>query len=284
MPASARSDDRPSDTPFYVSSEWDQPGPFVPERSFLIATVPRTGSSLVAGVLRATEALGVPFEYFNPIALGAFGARFGVPKPTVHARVVQQRRKRAGKSDWRRFTEARPGSVPAYIDRLHQYRSSATGAFGLKLHWEQMRRFEKDSRVNLLDLLAPRQVVFMTRRDHERQAISFYRARRTKVWSAPTSGEGPTAKKPEATFDATAIREAVQRIEQVEASWRAELARRGLPVHEVVYEDVDTDYEPVLRECFRFLGEPDLAVPEQHLERQADEVTEEWVMRLREEA
>src|SRR5262245_62951512 len=195
MPASPRSDDRSSssDSPFYVSTEWDQPGPFDPERSFLIATVPRTGSSLVAGVLRATEALGVPFEYFNPIALGAFSARFGVPKPTLHARVTQQRRKRAGRSNWRRFTEARPSSVPTYIDRLHDHRSSATGAFGVKLHWAQLRRLRKDSGVDLLDLLAPHRVVFMTRRDRERQAISYYRARRTKVWSAPMSGAGPTA-------------------------------------------------------------------------------------------
>lgn len=266
--------------PNFLSADWDQPWAYDPERSYVIASLPRSGSTMLSGVLHASGRLGLPTEYFNAIVLAAAEARFGVPTPTLRARWHRFNRKRAGVRNWAAFTRARPASMAEYVERLHRFRSTENGAFGVKLHWDQVERLRAQSHVDLLGLLHPRRVILLTRRDHLRQAISYYRARGSQRWAKHHGDERRPIVDPD--FNPTAISKAEKRLRAAEANWRRELEQRALPVHEVVYEDLDADFDGQLGACFRFLGEPDIAVPERPLQRLADDLTEEWVARLRE--
>src|SRR5829696_6153092 len=148
----------PSRLPDFLSAAWEQTGPFDPERSYLIAALPRSGSTLLSGALETTGRLGKPMEYFNGGVLGHAALRLGVPTPTLRARWHRFNRRRAGSTNWSAVTALRPRSVGDYVERLYHVRSTANGVFGVKLHWGQVLRMRTDAGVDLLDVLAPRRV------------------------------------------------------------------------------------------------------------------------------
>ena len=45
----------------------------------MIASAPRTGSTLLTGALRSTGRLGVPAEYLNPEMISAWANEWGIP-------------------------------------------------------------------------------------------------------------------------------------------------------------------------------------------------------------
>src|SRR5690349_21277700 len=82
---------------------------------YVIATAPRTGSTLLTEALAATRQAGWPDEFFD-----------------VHPQNEQ---------NWvRRFRIPKGAS---YIDRLQAATCTANGAFGFKLHWHQMQALAK---------------------------------------------------------------------------------------------------------------------------------------------
>src|SRR6185312_658033 len=77
---------------------------------YVIATAPRTGSSLLTEALAATREAGLPDEFFD-----------------VHP---------ANEQNWvNRFKMPSGGR---YIDQLQAATRTANGVFGFKLHWHQM--------------------------------------------------------------------------------------------------------------------------------------------------
>ena len=142
-------------------SEWDfftrhEP----PTRRYILATMPRAGSTLCSIRLWQTGLLGAPLEYLNfGLARGLF-ERLGYP--------VAEIRKDAGR-------------VAGYWRNLQCLRSSPNGVFGCKVFVTNLT-YMANQVPDFLQCIRPTHVIYLTRADIVGQAISYSRAQRSSAW------------------------------------------------------------------------------------------------------
>jgi LPS sulfotransferase NodH len=217
-----------------------------PRTSYLVCSIPRSGSSLLCVLLGATGVAGAPAEFFHPDKM----------------RLLQQR--------WGAET------LDGYLRELLARKTSPNGVFGTKAHWGQYKPLfgESDPR----EVLPDPSLVFIKRRDRLRQAVSWVRALQTQRWA---NGEGPRVERP-AVFDYDHITQKLMRIDREEDVWDSFFERHRIVPHRVVYEEFVESQEQTVREVLEAIGvDPpaDLHLPPAALDRQADDLSEEWVER-----
>lgn len=217
-----------------------------PRASYLVCSIPRSGSSLLCELLGNTGLAGAPAEFFHPDKMAALQRRWGVDE------------------------------LGGYLRELLARKTSPNGVFGTKAHWGQYQPLfgESDPRM----LLPALRVVFITRRDRLRQAVSWVRALQTLKW---VTDVGPRVERPE-VFDHEHITQKLGRIDREEDVWESLFDRHGIEPHRVVYEDFVSAQTETVRAVLEALGvdlPADLHLPPPVLDRQADERSEEWVER-----
>ena len=215
-------------------------------RSYLVCSLPRSGSSLLCELLGATGVAGAPAEFFHPDKMAALRERWGV------------------------------ATLDEYVGELLARKTSPNGVFGAKAHWGQYRPAfgDADPRAVLPDP----HLVFITRRDRLRQAISWVRALQTRRWDAQDT---PPMERP-AAFDYDDITAKLMRIDREEEAWEALFERHGIVPQRVVYEDFVAARDETVRAVLGALGidaPSDLRLPPPVLGRQADDLSDEWVER-----
>lgn len=141
-----------------------------PEITYLLATVPRAGSTHFSHVLWQTGCLGAPLEYLNFEPTGPYGFA--------------------------------ANSAPAQLNLWHSVlrrRTSPNGVFGLKAFPIQFEALNHDNPPLLQEVLAamlprggPRHIVYLRRRDLLAQTVSYARAAMSGVWRKEQEG-GATA-------------------------------------------------------------------------------------------
>ncbi|MEO0678981.1 MAG: Stf0 family sulfotransferase [Pseudomonadota bacterium] len=174
-----------------------------PNRTLVIASTPRSGSSMLGALCARTGRLGVPREYMEPGALAWLSRRFGTDDAAVVLREVMARR------------------------------SSADGVFAIKLHYDHRRTLPGffDLRAALPD---PR-LVLIERDDAMAQALSLARSWQTGAYNATLQARG------EARFDPRLIERALRLVTLHAAAWRYETARQGLPWIRLSFDEVVAD-------------------------------------------
>ena len=247
-------------------------------RSYIIATAPRTGSSLLAEALSATGRAGAPNEFFDIVP--------------------------ANEQYWARRHAVDQNAC--YVDRMVEATRTPNGVFGFKLHWHQVPALRRrlieampatvpaheanpaDNRP-VFDLLGQRfpgvRFVWLSRRNKVAQAISYYRAANTKVWRLWRDGRSPpAATDAKVDYDRAAIETFLRRVNAMDVGWRQFFVAHKIPALIVIYEDFVRTYEHTVRGVMNYLGEPshDLIVPPPGLLRLADEESLEWERRFRE--
>jgi LPS sulfotransferase NodH len=166
-----------------------------------------------------------------------------------------------------------------YIDKLLTLKTGPNGVFGAKVGWGPYKTVFGDGDPRLV--LRGLHMVFMTRRDQVRQAVSWVRAIQSRRWQSIHSGRQDHR----AEFDAEHITRKLQRIRSTEESWRDLFDSYGITPQQITYEDLVADPLQTLRETLAVLGvEPpaDLRIKPK-IGRLADAVTEDWVARYRTE-
>ena len=123
-----------------------------PSRSLVIASTPRSGTTMLSSGLWKTQLAGAPMEYVNPEDRAGFTARWG------------------------------PLSDADYVARLHAHRTSPNGVFSAKLHFDQLDRTFRGADTLLRQAFPEPRYVFLRREDKLRQAVSFYRAVYSSRW------------------------------------------------------------------------------------------------------
>lgn len=242
--------------------------------SYVIATSPRTGSTLLTEALSATRQAGSPDEFFD-----------------IHPKNEQ---------NWANRFRIPPGA--SYIDHLQAATRTQNGVFGFKLHWHQMpalsnrlleRRPDAESlaRRPVFDLLQERfpgiRFVWLTRRNKVAQAISYYRAAETNIWrvwgdnrpAAPASAR-------KADYSRAGIERHLRMLNNMDAGWQRFFAVHKITALPLVYEDFVQSYEPTVRRVLAFLGlsTDGLIVPPPALQRLGNAESEEWERRFLNEA
>jgi LPS sulfotransferase NodH len=225
-------------------AHWNQRNVVDPERTYLVASVKESGSSVLTAALRATGRLGVPFEYFARESIAFFGGQRGALPLSARRRLRLLRLRLKGEAPWIPLGEfSGPSMTADYVRALQRIRTTPNGVFGAKVHHNHLTDLRSEAGVDLLDVVQPRRVILFTRKDHERQAALWRR--------------GPES----AAVDEAAIKATIELIEIAEDGWRDVLGRYAAPVLEVTYEEFDADFDALAARCFAFLGEPDVPVP-----------------------
>ncbi len=243
---------------------------------YLVLATPRSGSTLLGQGLQTSGLAGDPKEFFG------------------HKMSYWMER-------WRTL------ALPAYVSRLSQERATPNGVFGAKLLYRQLLHLESLARhetelaelplPQILDRLFPNlHLVWVTREDKVRQAISWFKARQSGVWGqdpgrdAPKLGRawrlGDEPLQPgELAFDYDGIAALVRQAEAEDAAIGQFFATSGIEPFHVIYEEFTPCYEETILALLRWLGvtpPPDLTLPNPRTVKLADDRTDEWVARFRE--
>jgi LPS sulfotransferase NodH len=217
----------------------------------MVCSIPRSGSSLLCELLGSTGLAGAPAEFFHPDKMRLLQRRWGAE------------------------------TLDEYLRELLARKTSPNGVFGVKTHLGQYDPLfgESDPR----GFLPAAQLVLITRRDRLRQAVSWVRALQTQEW---VNQDTPKLQRA-AVFDPEHITRKLRRIGREEERWESLFARHGIVPHRVVYEDFVDAQEETVRGVLRTVGveaPADLSLPPPVHDRQADELSEEWIERFQAEA
>lgn len=244
--------------------------------NYLILATPRSGSTLLGQGLQASGLAGDPKEFFGH-KMALWMERWGAP------------------------------TLPAYAARLTQARATPNGVFGAKLLYRQLLHLERLARqdpafaelplADILSRLFPNlHLVWVSREDKARQAISWFKARQTGVWGQAQGNDavklgaawriGDEPLQPgELAFDYDGIAELVRQAELEDAAIGRFFAESGFAPFKVVYEAFTPRYEETVFELLRWMGvetPADLTLPNPRTVKLADDRTDEWVARFRE--
>jgi len=241
-------------------------------RTWIVASTPRTGSTLLCRAVWGTGLAGAPAEYLNPMQIRDWEVRFGdVASRLRHRPLRGPLLALVGRTRWsdRRLRD--------HIDRVRVRRTGPTGWFGLKIHHHHFRSWFLDAGRDPVDFLGPCTWVRLTREDRLGQALSWARALQTGRWAAHQRAWRPP------TYDRSAISRCLARIEADEAAWSAWFQAAGVTPVALTFEEVTGDLAASARRVLGVLGVPEAAsaaVPPPDLEPQADAVSQAWRARF----
>jgi trehalose 2-sulfotransferase len=236
--------------------------------SYLICGTPRTGSTLLCGLLESTGVAGRPESYFRQPDEQSWAARWGIARS--------------------------PGGGFSYADYLEAALAegrTANGVFAARIMWGTLEEVvgklatiypdSSGSDLVLLERAFGRtRFVYLRRQDAVAQAVSWLRAEQTDVWfRADRPGRAQPEQEPR--FDPGRIRELVRLIDEHNAAWREWFDSAGIRPHQVRYEDLDGDPVGVTRGILGFLGlelPPGREIQVGHV-RLADQLNADWIER-----
>ena len=240
--------------------------------SYLICSTPRTGSTLLCGLLESTEVAGRPESYFRQPDEQSWAARWGIVRSPdgvfeyaeyVRAALASGRTEKgvfAARIMW--------GTLDRVVDKLGAVYPALTGAD-----------------IDLLNrAFGHTRFVYLKRDDVLAQAVSWYRAEQTNVWFEIDQSESEQPEQ-EPCFDFDQICKLVQVIDGHNAAWRAWFASVGIQPHLVRYEDLAADPIGVTCGILDFLKlelPPGRKIQTRH-RRLANELNAQWIDRYRAE-
>jgi LPS sulfotransferase NodH len=230
--------------------------------SYFVCATPRTGSSLLLGLLDSTGLAGHPEAYFRAPDEQLWAERWGVSG----------------------------GDYQAFVRAARVAGMTPNGVFGAKLMWGTLDevvaklvpgRTGADLAV-LESAFGPLRFVYLHREDALAQAVSWLRAEQTRTWwTGDPNGNGG-----EPRYDAAGIARLLGTIAGHNAAWRDWFTRHGVTPYEITYEQLTADLAGTTRGVLTHLGlDPDAAQPitARH-RRQADRLNDAWAARFRAES
>lgn len=227
-----------------------------PDLAYLLASVPRAGSTHFSHLLWRTGCLGAPLEYLNFERAGPYGFAGGSAE-------LQRRL-------WR---------------SVLRRRCSPNGVFGLKAFPPQLEELKRRNSILLEEVLAtilpggsPRRVVYLRRRDRLAQTVSYARASMSGVWRK----EQESASAPRIHYSKEALDAAERGIAFQEAAWEQMFSELRIEPLIVWHEDALADGAVAAQVVANYLGvsiDPQAAVTVPEIAKQTEGNSREWVER-----
>jgi len=244
---------------------WNGP----PDRTILVCSHPRSGSTLIGETLYAAGGLGCPLEYLHR------GFR-----PNIAAR-------------WR------APDLESHVRAMHRFRTDPTGVFSIKLFWRDIEEtlvetgvFEESELGQQAPPPDPAQLrrihdfvrailpnpafVHLKRRDRVRQAVSAFIATQTNVFRSLTPAD--RVSRP-VVYDYDGILRQLAVADYSNARWTEFFAVCGIEPYRLAYEDLASHYEGAAGSLLAHLGRPIRPAPPR-LQRQATAQSEDFLLRF----
>ncbi|MGH9019016.1 MAG: Stf0 family sulfotransferase [Acidimicrobiales bacterium] len=238
--------------------------------SYLICATPRTGSSLLCGLLDSTGRAGHPESYFRAPDLDAWARRWHI------AGAVD------GTYRYGDFVEA---AVAAG--------RTGNGVFGARIMWGTLDELVAGLRLVVPDppaddaallgrMFGRTAFVWLRRHDDVAQAVSWFRSEQEGVWVETTAGPRPR-RRHDLRYSADGISDILTTIRAHNRAWRSWFTAAGIEPHPVDYGDLEADPVGVVGNVFATLGlePPAPATVQARHRRMADDVNAEWIARYR---
>lgn len=241
-----------------------------PADSYLLCATPRTGSTLLCGLLESTGVAGHPESYFR------------------------RQDKRSWANRWN-ITGAEDGAFDFadYVGAARSAGRTEDGVFATRVMWGTLDEILDDlgtvhparagSGAGLLDqAFGMTRFVHLRRGDVVAQAVSWLRAEQTGQWQEIDRARlaGPA---PEPRFDADRIDDLIRTIDAHNRAWQEWFADAGIRPYPVRYEDIVDDPVGVTGNVLDFLGlelPPGVEIGVRH-RRLGDILNVRWIDRYR---
>jgi LPS sulfotransferase NodH len=267
--------------------------PHVTGISYLVCSTQRSGSTLLCELLTATEVAGVPDEYFE--GLRATGlprqSRQYFEDPSV-AHIAE----RLPPTD--PGEHERPGHFEAWFRYVLQRGTSRNGVFGAKMMWNYFDDFRAriaelpglaDLTFNdaLHEVFPQLRIIFVRRRDKVPQAVSLWKAIQTQQWrtdSETDDGRAGGPSPPTVDYDFEAIRFLLDQLHRWDARWEDWFHATDRDPLRVFYEEFVDARAATIGRVLDALGIDPPEPAGQRMQRQADDVSRDWVARFRHDA
>ncbi len=235
--------------------------------SYLICATPRSGSTLLCGLLESSGVAGHPASYFNRASLNDYADAWGIARPRDGR--VDQGFVRAALTAGRTPNGVFGGRVMA--ETLPEL------VTGLAAHPSGPAETDADL---LSANLGRLKFVHLQRLDAVAQAVSWARSLQTHFWH-PGEAVAPGGQDPH--YDEELIGRLVGTITKFEANWTAWFAANHIVPGEVTYEELAAD---PLRTAHKVLDYLELEVPPGRQlvaghRRQADQLNADWIARFK---
>jgi trehalose 2-sulfotransferase len=223
-----------------------------PAIPYMIATIPRTGSSYLSHVLWRSGCLGAPLEYLNFDPAGPY---FFASTPEQQARL------------WR---------------SVLRRRTSPNGVFGVKCFPVQLQQLEDHNPALIKAVMsmvlgaAPPRIVHLARRDRVAHMVSYARAQLSGIWRGEQEKDG---RAPLAYSEET-LEVAGELIDGQEAAWEEMFRDMRIEPLRLWYEDVAERPDEAVRQVADYLGvalDPAAVVEIPPVAKQAEGEARRWI-------
>ncbi|MEA3035245.1 MAG: trehalose 2-sulfotransferase [Sphingomonadales bacterium] len=191
-----------------------------PRLRYMLATIPRTGSTYFSHLLWRTGCLGAPLEYLDY-------------SPENHNGEV---------------THSPAGQIERWRDTIAT-RTSPNGVFGFKCFLMHLQALARANEA-LLESLFPSHVILLQRRDRTAQAVSYARAHLTGVWCKEQSLHDNER----VGYSLEAARRAERWIEAQTRAWFDLFDELGIEPLRLWYEDILAAPDLAVTTVANFLG------------------------------
>jgi LPS sulfotransferase NodH len=228
---------------------------------YILATMPRSGSTLCSIRLWQSGQLGAPLEYLNFRMATRLLERLGY-----------------GVDEDGRPKDA--NQLVGYWKNLQQLRTSPNGVFGCKVFVSNLMVLA-NRYPEFVSRIAPTHVVYLTRMDLVGQAISYYRAQRSSAWF------GGVQAKQAVEYDFKRIQSCLVSICTQTAVWERLFETWGVMPLRVSYEQMCRQPRAVTSVVKTHLGiahDPAARLSVPLIVKQADHTSEAWRARFKEDA
>jgi LPS sulfotransferase NodH len=238
------------------------------ERAYLVCATPRSGSTLLCELLKATGVAGRPEEYFETLRSTGYPRQprqYFDGLPEIQAALP----------------EVDPGTPERVFDWDAVLRAGTTpnGVFGAKIMYSHLDDlWPRLDGWALEDVLPGLRYVRVWRGDRVAQAVSLWIAIQTQHWR----DEGDNARSREPVYSFTAIRHLVEQLTAHELAWDEWLV--GRDVIDVSYEELAADPGATVTRVLERLGIEGRVPDIPRMRRQAGERSRQWIARYGQEA
>ena len=227
----------------------------------MIASVQRSGTHLLCSILKSTGRVGTPGEHFLSRPGETWETRWGA------------------------------SSRIGYIEQVLRQNTGPNGVFGTVIMWSYFDRMLEllggvpayrglEAAELLAAVFFQPKYIWMRRRNHVEQAVSWAIACQTGVWTQKSEEKSLPTVTPK--FDFKVIDEWCNRIQAHDKGWENYFHQNHIEPLVIFYEDVVASHRAPVERVLKFLElelTPSVEISRPTVEKQATRMSKEWVAR-----